>query len=70
VSPGTKKNGAPRYNVGMGQQSQREEEEKIMDYVSSVFPTFLDGAIFAPARPDPPDFLEKREAKIGLEVTS
>src|SRR5882762_6147015 len=32
-----------QYNVGMGRKNQREEEEKIMAYVSSVFPTFLDG---------------------------
>ncbi|HEY6767427.1 MAG TPA: hypothetical protein VI386_21920 [Candidatus Sulfotelmatobacter sp.] len=41
-----------------------------MAYVSSVFPTFLDGLTFAPARPDPPDFLEAREGKVGLEITS
>jgi len=58
----------------MGSKDQRAEEKKITTYVSSVFPTFLDGVTFvpAPASTDPPDFLAECAdgRKIGLELTA
>jgi hypothetical protein len=58
----------------MGSKNQRaeKEEKEITRYVSSIFPTFLDGVSFAPANTDPPDFLGECAdgRKIGLELTS
>jgi hypothetical protein len=54
----------------MSRKNQRAEEDKIVAYISSIFPTFLDGISFVPAGTDPPDFLEKYGGKIGLELTS
>lgn len=56
----------------MSRKNQRAEENEITAYVSSIFPTFLDGITFAAASTDPPDFLGERAdgRKIGLELTS
>lgn len=55
----------------MGHKNRAEEKE-ITTYVSSIFPTFLDGVTFAAASTDPPDFLGECAdgRKIGLELTS
>jgi len=58
----------------MSRKNQRaeENEKEITAYVSSIFPTFLDGITFAAASTDPPDFLAECAdgSKIGLELTA
>jgi len=58
----------------MGSKNQQAEEKQVTTYVSSIFPTFLDGVTFVPVpvSADPPDFVAECAdgGRIGLELTA
>ena len=56
----------------MGLTKQQREEQQIVDTISSLFPSYLNGVPLVAATNDPPDFLGSSETgqQIGLELTS